>query len=272
MQKVRKMPELPDVEILRKYMNATALHKNIRNVVVFEPRILENISAPEFEKRLEKKAFLNTFRHGKNLLAQTSGRYILRFHFGMTGFLRYFKNQKDELRHLRLLFNFTNGFKLAYICQRLLGQVGIEDSIDEFVKKHYLGPDALKISLHEFQGTVHGSKKAIKSLLMDQNKISGIGNIYADEVLFQSKVHPESTSKNLGKSRINRIYDDIGKVLNYAIKHKADPEQFGNSYLLAHRKKKGNCPRCDASIKRIEISGRSSYFCPQCQKKQIEAG
>lgn len=260
------MPELPDVEIFKRYMNATALHQNISDVEVFESKVLKNISASDFKSYLKKKDFLNTDRYGKNLFVQTSGQYLLRLHFGMTGFLKYFKNN-NGLRHVRLLFSFTNGFKLAYICQRLLGQVSLENSISDFVDRRNLGIDALKMSLEEFQDAAGRTKQTIKSLLMDQRKIAGLGNIYTDEILFQSGLHPKNITKNLHKKQVKKIYKNINRVLLHAIDCKVDPERFDKSYLLPQRSKRGECPRCGTSIERIQISGRTSYFCPKCQKK-----
>ena len=259
------MPELPDVEIFRRYLNATALHKKINSTEVLEKRILES-PLSQFEK-LKNNSFTGTRRHGKHLFVETSGRYLLRLHFGMTGSLQYFKRDGKLLSHARLLFNFTNGYTLAFINQRLLGHVSIEESIDEFIKRKKLGKDALEISLDEFKQISKSTTKAIKSLLMDQNKIAGLGNIYADEVLYQSRIHPANTSKKLKDGQIREIYRNIVEVLNYAIKHKANPNEFSKSYLLPHRSEDGTCPRCNSKLKRIKISGRTSYFCPKWQKQ-----
>lgn len=260
------MPELPDVELFKKYLSATALHKKIAEVEVLEPKVLKDTSVSGLRKALKNKVFSNADRYGKNLFVKTSGRYLLRLHFGMTGYLQYFKDQDDEVRHIRVLFCFTDGYNLAYICQRLLGEVSLEESIEDFVERNRLGPDASEISLEEFKKAAVGKRGAIKSLLMDQSKIAGLGNIYADEVLFQSRVHPKSNAKSLEESNIRNIYRNINKVLAYAVKKRANPELFGKSYLLPYREKEGECPRCHTAIRQIKVSGRTSYFCPECQK------
>ena len=257
------MPELPDVETFRRYLNATALHKKISSVKVLEKRILESPQS-KFDK-LKNHSFTDTRRHGKNLFVETTGKFLLRLHFGMTGSLKYFKRNNHELSHARLLFNFKNGYTLAFINQRLFGHLSIEESIDEFIKKKKLGKDAMEMSLEEFRQIAKSSKKAIKSLLMDQNKIAGLGNIYADEVLYQSRIYPARASNKLDKNQAQEIYKNITKVLNYAIEKKANPRKFGNSYLFPHRSEEGLCPRCGSNLKKIKISGRTSYFCPKCQ-------
>jgi len=259
------MPELPDVEVFRRYLSSTALHQQIDSVNVVESSILKGVSTSKLKKSLEGERFLSAERYGKNLFVETSGRYWLRLHFGMTGFLEYFKKHND-IRHVRVLISFKNGYKLAYVCQRLLGQVSFEKSVDDFVSANGLGPDAMQVKLKDFRNIVDG-RSAIKSLLMDQKKIAGLGNIYADEVLFQSKVHPKAACSRLGDDKVKEIYKNISKVINYAIKKKADPSKFGKNYLLPRRSTSDKCPNCGGAIKKIKVSGRSSYYCPACQKK-----
>jgi formamidopyrimidine-DNA glycosylase len=259
------MPELPDVEIFRRYFNSTALHQKIDSVKVSRTRILKDISPRRLQNLLKGKSFTSTDRHGKNLLIHFDSR-ILRMHFGMTGFLKYFKDQNENSVHTRLLITFKNNYKLAFVCQRMFGKVSLEKDIQDFVTKNNLGSDALKLNFRQFAEIFSGSKSAIKSLLLDQKKIAGLGNIYADEVLFQSKVHPAAKSGSLDKNEIKRIHHNIRKVLRYAIKHNAQPRQFAKSYLLPNRSRSGKCPRCPGRLKTVKISGRTSYFCPRSQK------
>lgn len=261
------MPELPDVEVFRRYMNRTALHQKIDNVEVSETRILKNTSASKLAGFLKNKSFSGTERYGKNLFVETGGEYLLRFHFGMTGYLKFLKDNSRELRHSRILFHFVNGYRLAFICQRLLGEVSLEKSLEDFVSDNKLGADALSINFEEFKDIIRSGRGSLKSFLMNQNKIAGLGNIYADEVLFQSSLHPGYNIKNLDEAAVNILFKNIKSVLKYAIKCKADPEKFDKSYLLPHRRKDGKCPRCDTTVKQVKVSGRTSYFCPKCQKK-----
>ncbi len=260
------MPELPDVEIMKQYVDATALHHKIKEVNVTETRILENISKSRFSRELKGKSFSKTTRRGKHLFIKAAGRY-LHMHFGMTGNVKYFKGTDDQLRHVRVLLQFANGYRLAYICQRLLGRVGLVDTIEEYIETNKLGPDVLEISPDDFQKAAQSTQKGVKSFLTDQQTMAGLGNVYADEILFQSGIHPKAAANSLDEDRLQKLYKKIHKVCDYAVNHKADPEQFGKSWLLPRRGKNETCPRCGGSIQQIKVSGRSSYLCPQCQSK-----
>jgi formamidopyrimidine-DNA glycosylase len=206
-------------------------------------------------------------RHGKHLFVKLSKNGWLRMHFGMTGFLRYFKNRSQQPEHVRLRLDFSNGYCLAYDNLRLLGQIGWVSEPDKFVKDENLGPDALKgLDLKKFRKLLSGRRGSIKSALMDQNAIAGIGNIYSDEILFQAKIHPGTSAKNLLKNRLKKVYEALQQVLQVAIECRADPEKFPDHFLIPRREEGKACPRCAGRVEKITISGRSGYLCPDCQK------
>lgn len=260
------MPELPDVQNFVEYLKSTALHKNIDNVEVISQKILKDISTSKIKAKLKNKSFEEVSRYGKNLFAKTSGDDYLRLHFGMTGNLKYYKGENEDLQHVRFLLHFPDDYKLAYICQRMFGEVSLETGIDDFIDEHNLGPDAMDISSEEMKKIIKHTKKAIKNLLMDQGKIAGIGNVYSDEILFQSGLRPDRSASDLDEEEIQKLYKQTKRVLEYAIKHDADPNKFGKSYLLPKRFKDNECPKCGTPIETIKTGGRTTYFCPQCQK------
>ena len=171
------MPELPDVETFKRYIDATSLHKIIKDVSVKNEKILEDISKESFEQGLVQSRFLETYRHGKYLFLKTSSNRWVILHFGMTGFIRYFKEIKDQPAHTRLLITFKNGFYLAFDNQRLLGKIGLVQSIDDYLEKKELGVDGLQVSYDLFQELLEKRRGMAKSTLMNQSIISGIGNI-----------------------------------------------------------------------------------------------
>src|SRR5216117_3349777 len=145
------MPELPDVETFKTYLDATSLHQRISGVDVRSAYVLKGVSARELERRLKGRCFESSRRHGKHLFVRTDGDLWLRLHFGMTGSLRYFKHEQRTPRHTRVLFVFANGHCLVFEDQRKFGEVGLLKDVDEFLKKRALGRDALDVSLSQFR-------------------------------------------------------------------------------------------------------------------------
>lgn len=264
------MPELPDVEIFRQYFDSASLNKSIKDVKVLDKKILSGISPKDFEQKLKGEKFKSTYRHGKYLIAELKKNKLLIMHFGMTGFLTYFKREEDASKHIRILFDFSNGYHLGYDCQRKFGRVTLVENANEFFKKKKVGIDPLKenISFNDFKKLIGSKKGNIKSVLMDQSVISGIGNIYSDEILFQSDIHPSTEINKLKEEELKKVFNAIKKILTKAIEKEADPEQLPESWLILHRKKEVDCPKCSGMIKHKTIGGRSSYFCNKHQKKK----
>ncbi|MBN2105182.1 Fpg/Nei family DNA glycosylase [bacterium] len=262
------MPELPDVEVFRRYMNATALSKKIIKTQVFETDLLEDVSAAQLARRMTNSQFNQTKRHGKYLFARVSGGDWLILHFGMTGFLEYFKHTNGTPEHARMLLHFKNGFALAYICQRKLGKIGWTGDISEYLKIHDLGPDAFSDELDEenFKDLIHGNRGTIKSRLMNQSIIAGLGNIYTDEILFQAGVHPETSLDALKDEDQFGLFYQMKRILDLAIEKKVDPEMFPVDTLLPNREEGHQCPKCGGKIKKIKVGGRSAFFCEKHQK------
>ena len=262
------MPELPEVQAFKKYFDSTSLHQKIKEINVLDKSLLSKISSKSFKSKLEGKKFKHTIRHGKYLFAQLNKETYLVMHFGMTGFLKYFKNESEASKHIRILFNFSNGYKLAYDCQRKFGKVTISKSIDEFIKEKKLGIDPLsnELTLKNFTEILKKKTGNIKGALLNQKTFAGIGNLYSDEILFQADIHPASTVSKLSTDDLKAIYKSMKSVLKKAVKNKADFENYPDSWLILYRKDGENCPKCSGKIKHKTISGRTSYFCNKHQK------
>lgn len=261
------MPELPDVETFGRYVAATSLHQRIECIDVDAPRMLKGVSPEMLERRLEGQRFRSTRRHGKYLFIEIDGNGWLLLHFGMTGYLDYGKEQNALPTHSRLVVHFANGYRLAGIWQRRLGRIGLAQSPAKFIEDEGLGPDALEpgIALEDFKAMLHGRRGSIKSALMDQSFIAGIGNIYSDEMLFQAEIHPGKDARTLDDDQLARLHAKMLHVLNTAIDRQADPERLPKSWLLPHREDGEKCPRCNGTVKSLRISGRTAYLCPTCQ-------
>jgi formamidopyrimidine-DNA glycosylase len=263
------MPELPEVASFRKYFERTALDRQIAFALVKNPRILRGISQADFERQLSGSRFRSASQHGKYLFGGLATGKWLVMHFGMTGFLEYIENGCREPAYSRLLIGFRNGGTLAYVNPRMLGWVGICGSIEEIIDAKKLGPSALDSGLdfEVFSKRLSGKKSPVKSALMDQSTVAGIGNIYSDEILFQAGIHPAIRVNSLDGSQLKEIFVQMREVLGTAVKHGADLSRFPQNYLLPNRSKKGACPVCGTKWETMKLGGRTAYFCPKCQKK-----
>ena len=261
------MPELPDVESFRNYAQATSLHQRIADLSVSDAYVLTHVTEKDLQRALPGTCFESTLRHGKNLFLHTDSGVWLRLHFGMTGFPKYFKNLDDCPKYERVLFNFENGYHLAYVCQRKLGEIGLEDSPEEFARKRGLGPDALKIEREEFLEHLRRKRGMLKTSLMDQGFLAGIGNIYADEILFQCRLHPATRADSLDDEMRAEMFEVTKRVLQTAVDCNADLLRLPESFLLPHRSEGQECPRCGTELVREKVGQRSAYYCPSCQSE-----
>jgi formamidopyrimidine-DNA glycosylase len=261
------MPELPDVEMFKRYLDATSLHQRIDDVDVRNAYILKDVTARELARGLKGRRFESSRRHGKHLFVRADGKLWLRLHFGMTGSLEYFKDDGHAPWHTRVLFVFADNHRLAFDDQRQFGQIGLLKDVDEFLKKRALGPDALDLDLGEFRKILGKRRGAVKSILMNQQLIAGIGNIYADEILFRARMHPATEISRLDDKALTKLFRATHYILEKAITAKADVNQMPRSWLLPHRGKHGKCPRCGRELKSSRIGGRTAWFCPHCQKR-----
>jgi formamidopyrimidine-DNA glycosylase len=261
------MPELPEVETFKRYLDSTALHQRISAVDVWSAYVVKGVSARGLARRLKNRCFESSRRHGKHLFVRTDGEKWLRLHFGMTGSFQYLKRDEQPPKTARVIFRFANNCSLAFDDQRKFGEIGLSKNVDEFLKKRGIGPDALDVSLSEFKTIFGKNRGAVKAILLNQKLIAGIGNLYADEILFRAKTHPASQAARLSDKDLGRLFHATRSVLQKAIALKTDFNRLPKSWLLTRRGKQGRCPRCARELKSATIGNRTSWFCAHCQKR-----
>ena len=259
------MPELPDVELFRKVVDNEALNQSISHVKVNSSKILNKTTNKSLSSTLTNTQFKKTRRRGKTLFIDVKKDKALQVHFGMTGYFTVRDDNQEDEKFDRAIFTFKDGKRLCYVSKRQLGSIALIDSIEKAIEELELGPDALEISESELDDLMASNTGSIKSFLMDQKKLSGVGNVYSDEILFQAQIHPNTPCKNLSKKDRSTIIKKMHKVLETAIKKEAQPGKMPKSFLLPHRKEGDSCPKCAGRIQKIKAAGRSSYVCPKCQ-------
>jgi formamidopyrimidine-DNA glycosylase len=258
------MPELPEVEMARRYLEATALHQTIQAAEVKNGRILAKVSAKNLEEALAGKQFRCASRHGKRLFLNLHDSLWLALHLGLTGRLIYLESGAEEPSHTRLLISFENGRNLAFDDPRIFGEVGLVKSPAAFLMERKIGPDALLLDQEGFLKIMSGRKGLIKPALLNQSLLAGLGNLYADEALFKAGICPKTRGLTIGQ--LVALFSSIQEVLKTALATHADLEKLPDSYLLPHRHPGGTCPRDGALLRHEKIGGRTSYFCPEHQK------
>jgi formamidopyrimidine-DNA glycosylase len=266
------MPELPDVELFRRRSRAV-FHRRIARVALDAPRLLESVSRAGLARALEGSRFVSSCRHGKHLFLGLERNGWLALHFGMTGTLVPLATGAKKPQYTRLRIDFGDGGGLAYTSVRLLGRIGLTDDVRTFVAERRLGPDALdrRFDRRAFERIIAGRNAAtpIKAVLMDQSLVAGIGNIYADEILFQARVHPLTSVGRMTSAQVRAVHRSAGRVLKAAIECRADSEHLAQrlprGFLLRVRSPGGRCPRCRQRLATFKLAGRTGYYCWRCQ-------
>lgn len=260
------MPELPEITLYRNYVQETSLDKTIKKLEFPDASLLQ-APAEKFKKELVGQKLMAAERLGKYLSLATTGKSSLIFHFGMTGKLEYYANQ-DPPKYSKMILYFENDYQLAFTCRRKLGKIYLAETLDSFRKEHELGPDALEISEKEFLNLLQEKTGSIKVVLTDQHVISGIGNVYSDEMLYQCEIHPKAKTINISVPDKKRLFKKMKQVLETAIKKEGVRKDFPKTWLIQYREDGADCPQCDGKVRKIKVGGRSTYFCPSCQKEE----
>lgn len=270
------MPELPDVQVFREYLQRHGLNRTITTVSVRADGMLEDVSEGTLRSALRGRSLDETRRHGKNLFARIAGgdggdgdgRW-LRIHFGMTGHFVHLAGDDDEPDHTRLRLDLAGGRSLAWTCARKLGAIGLVASPEAYVEEKGLGPDptADGFGLRDFREVLDGRRGTVKGTLMNQEILAGVGNVYSDEALFQAGVHPETSVDELDEDRVGEVWRALDRVLRKTVEYRTDADaRVPGTWLLPHRDEGADCPRCPGTIRRTSVSGRSSYFCDRHQE------
>lgn len=273
------MPELPEVETVKNTLIPLIKGKTISKVDIFFDRLIQS-DINNFKKEILNKTIIDVDRYGKFIFFRLSEDYTLIIHLRMEGKFQYHNNKNDNIRisSTTLIFYFSDDTVLSFNDTRKFGLMYLakNDEVSElkFIKK--LGPEANKLNREEYGELTKKFKRniPIKSLLLEQSNISGIGNIYADEILYLSKVNPLTKGKDISDEKYIEIFDNSKIVLEKAIKlggstiHSFSSNGIDGKFqneLLCYGKEGEICPRCGTIFHKIFLKGRGTTFCPNCQ-------
>ncbi len=283
------MPELPEVEVIRLFLQDQVLDKTISDVEVHNRKSFLGNPC-----NLVGQTIKSLSRRGKQLSLKLTDGNVLLFHFKMTGQLVYLHQQKTILGHptpslnnsslpnksTRLTFHLSDGSKLYFNDQRKFGWVKLLNPKQLKKEQQDLGVDILssQFTLYYFQSKLKNTSRPVKLTLLDQNKFAGVGNIYANDALFLSAIHPLAPSNLLSPGKTKKLYQNIIHLVRESINHGGSTARdnkyirpdgsFGSHqyHFRVYQKEGEPCPVCQTPIQRIKIANRSSFYCPVCQK------
>ncbi|HGZ2404876.1 TPA: DNA-formamidopyrimidine glycosylase [Streptococcus pyogenes] len=274
------MPELPEVETVRRGLEALVLGQEIVAVTLKVPKMVKT-DLETFALTLPGQIIQSVGRRGKYLLIDL-GQLVLVSHLRMEGKYLLFPDEVPDNKHFHVFFELKNGSTLVYQDVRKFGTFDLiaKSQLSAFFAKRKLGPEPKKetFKLKTFETALLSSQKPIKPHLLDQTLVAGLGNIYVDEVLWVAKVHPETASSRLNKAEIKRLHDETIRILALGIeKGGSTVRTYRNAlgadgtmqdYLQVYGQTGKPCPRCGQAIVKLKVGGRGTHICPRCQKKR----
>ena len=274
------MPELPEVETVRRGLEKLILGKKISSVEIRYPKMIKT-DLDQFQKELPGQEIQSMGRRGKYLIFYLTDKVLIS-HLRMEGKYFYYPDQVPERKHAHVLIHFEDGGTLVYEDVRKFGTMELlaPELLDAYFVSKKLGPEPTEqdFDLEIFRGALKKSKKPIKSHLLDQTLVAGLGNIYVDEVLWRAKVHPASPSQSLTRAEATAIHEQTIEVLGQAVEKggstiRTYTNAFGEDGTMqdfhqVYDKTGEACSRCGAIIEKIQLGGRGTHFCPKCQRRK----
>jgi formamidopyrimidine-DNA glycosylase len=272
------LPELPEVETIRRDLLPRVVGRTIAEVRVIpgSERLIQAPSPEELCRSLAGRRIENLSRHGKYLFFRLGdGRHLV-VHLGMTGALLHRSSDAPRDAYERIIFELDDKSELRYTDLRKFGALSLVGNLGPLRAR--LGPDALAdgFSAEALRSTIERRRAPIKAVMMDQAAVAGLGNIYSEEALFRARIRPQRAAYRLRKKEVARLHEAIGQVLHEAMGHRgssfrdyvdADGREGQHQWhVRVYRRTDEPCYTCGRPIKRIVVGGRSTHFCPRCQK------
>ena len=273
------MPELPEVETVRRGLAPALIGRRIKSVAITRDRAVRRQPHDEFVARVRGRRFEGVRRHGKFLIFDLDDGDVMIGHLRMSGQLRIASRRDELLKHTHVVVDLDDGSQLRFVDPRTFGELWTDALEGERpLSLRHLGPDALaRGTLTHLVGT-----RNIKSVLLDQTVVAGVGNIYADEALFASRIHPLRPAGSVGADELKTLRHELGKILRAAIKSRGTTfDDF--AYVDAYGRRGGFTPKvygrdgqpcvgCGGPITKLVVAQRGTHVCETCQASTNRAG
>jgi len=263
------MPELPELEVVKDFLVEHLVGRRIEKVEVLRPIVVRNLTDLDFASSLEDQAFTKVERRGKFLIFSLDALYLV-INPMLSGRLYLCPSTERRLAKTFVIWHLEDGIDLRYVDEKQMGKVYLTPDLSLVPGFAMQGPEALEVPFEAFKERLKQHRGEIKGVLVDQAFVAGIGNAYADEILFRAGVYPFKRRPGLTEGEIRRLYEAMRTVLEESIAniHKRMGDQIHlkfRDFLAVHGKGGSPCPRCGTPISEVRARGRLTNFCRNCQ-------
>jgi len=276
------MPELPEVELVAQSLNKLVAGRTIIAAELLRERLAPFNPVAEFAERLSNSKITSVNRRGKHILFDLDNGQTLVAHLRMSGRFMLLPIDRENPKYTHAAFYFAVDLRLVFQDQRHFGFMRVVETENLFETKELksLAPEPFSddFTPKYFREILKTSKRSLKEFLLDQTKVTGLGNIYASEAMFLARVNPQILANEVSAKKANVLFEKIREVLRESIAHgstlNVNPENIDGSYYgggytngwRVYDREKESCVKCETEIGRLKQAGRSTYFCPKCQK------
>ncbi|MBV9215179.1 MAG: bifunctional DNA-formamidopyrimidine glycosylase/DNA-(apurinic or apyrimidinic site) lyase [Acidobacteria bacterium] len=277
------MPELPEVEHISRSLDSILRGRTIAAAKLLRAKLAPDSTPSLFARSLKNRTINFVHRRGKHILFDLSGGGTLVVHLRMSGRFSLLPAEREDPKFTHAVFYFGDDTRLVFDDQRHFGLMKIVETArlndSKELKKLAPEPFSSEFSLDYFHRTLRSSKRSLKEFLVDQTKVTGLGNIYAAEAMFTAGIHPAVKAHKVSRPRAEKLFDAALAILEEAISYGAnlpvDPENLEGNYFSAgdttawyvYDREGEACKRCKTPIARVKQGARSTYFCPACQRR-----
>lgn len=272
------MPELPEVRVVAKSLRNKIIDKKIESIRILRDKFIKEIEVDEFVKSVVNSTIKNIENIGKYLVFHLSNDNIIISHLRMEGKYSFYEQYEPDYRHNYIFFSFSDGTQLRYSDSRMFGTFQLRNESDYLnsLPLSKLGKIPAETNVDELYKKIHKKTVKIKTLLLDQTLVLGLGNIYVNEALWAAKIDPERTANKITKNELQLILDESTRIMDastelggttissYESLNKKEGK-FQN-FLMVHGREKKACKRCYNLITKTKVNGRGTYLCSNCQK------
>lgn len=276
------MPELPEVELVARSLERLTAGRRIRAAKLLRPRLAPDTSPRQFARKLKDTRIASVGRRGKHILIHLEPSLVLIVHLRMTGRFLLLSTEAELPKHAHAIFYLDDGRRLVFADQRHFGMMKLvaQEHLDETKELRALAPEPFSETFTPdlLYRSLLRSKRTLKETLLDQKRVTGLGNIYAAEAMFVARLNPFIVSALISRKRVERLHRAILDILAEAIAHgstlRVDPENIDGSYYgggneggwRVYDREDEPCTACGTRVRRIAHAGRSTFFCPRCQR------